>query len=301
MKVKTLILLLAAVLLGTVNLQAQSTTDTTKKAPKKYQAKAPATQPFGAEAFKSSNNTTIRWLGMAGFLVNTRGTTLMVDPLLEGYDMPLLMAFPIAIKDVPHVDAIFATHSDNDHYSVPTFRDLAPVTKEFHSTIYVDSLMKNEKLHSFGHAIGETFSFGNVRVKLTPADHAWQNAYRRAGQRHFNPGDACGFWIETPDGNIWATGDSKLMPEQLTMPAPDLILLDYSEDSAWHFGLEGSAKIVNAYPNTPILLGHWGFVDAPAFLPFNGDPARLAKLVVNPERIIVLAPGQPYTLKRLKK
>jgi L-ascorbate metabolism protein UlaG (beta-lactamase superfamily) len=161
--------------------------------------------------------------------------------------------------------------------------------------------MKNEKLHSFGHAIDETFSFGNVHIKLTPADHAWQNSFPRPGQRHFNPGDACGFWIETPDGNIWATGDSKLMPEQLKMTPPDLILLDYSEDSMFHFGLEGSAKLLNAYPNTPVLLGHWGFVDAPNFNPFNGDPARLKKLVVNPDRIKVLAPGEPYTLQRLKK
>jgi hypothetical protein len=37
---------------------------------KAYQAPAPATQPFGAEAFASSDLTVMRWLGMAGFLVN---------------------------------------------------------------------------------------------------------------------------------------------------------------------------------------------------------------------------------------
>jgi L-ascorbate metabolism protein UlaG (beta-lactamase superfamily) len=91
------------------------------------------------------------------------------------------------------------------------------------------------------------------------------------------------------------------MQEQLHLPAPDLILLDYSEDSVWHFGLEGSAELINAYPNAQILLGHWGFVDAPDFKPFNGDPSRLKKLAVNPERIKVLAPGEPFTLSRLKK
>lgn len=225
----------------------------------------------------------------------------MVDPLLEGYDMPLLLNFPIAPKNVPHLDAILATHSDNDHYSVPTFRDLSSVTREYHSTIYVDSLMKNDGLRSFGHGIGDTFHFGAVHVKLTPADHAWQNAYPGMSKHHFEAGDACGFWFDTPDGSIWTPGDSKLMQEQLHMPTPDLIILYYSEDSAWHFGLEGSAKLVNAYPNAQVLLGHWGFVDAPDFTPFNGDPKRLAKLVVNPERIHVLAPGEPFTLKRLKK
>ena len=149
MKAKILITLSFIFLVSAINMQAQSNStkgDTTIK--KKYQAKAPPTQPFGAEAFKPSKETTIRWLGMAGFLVNSRGTTFMIDPLLEGYDMPLLMNFPIAPKDVPHVDAIFATHSDNDHYSVATFKDLSPVTKEYHSTVYVDSLMKNDGLTS---------------------------------------------------------------------------------------------------------------------------------------------------------
>jgi hypothetical protein len=48
------------------------------------QATAPKTQPFGEEAFGTSDRTTLRWLGMAGFLINSRGTTLMVDPCLRG-------------------------------------------------------------------------------------------------------------------------------------------------------------------------------------------------------------------------
>ena len=295
MKANSIVLPLLAILIFTNSVHAQSTADTTGKTKaKKYQATAPPTQPFGKEAFAPSNNTTIRWLGMAGFLVNSRGTTFMIDPLLEGYDMPLLRDFPIKPKDVPHLDAVFATHSDNDHYSVPTFKDLAPVTKEFHSTVYVDSLMKNEGFHSFGHYIGDTFHFGKVTARLTLADHAWQNNFPRPGQRYFSPGDACGFWFNTPDGSIWATGDSKFMQEQLHMPTPDLILFDYSEDAAFHSGLEGAVKIVNAYPNTPVIFGHWGFVDAPDFMPFNGDPKHLSDRVINPQRIIVLAPGQGF-------
>ncbi len=300
MKKKQYFLSLFAFLIFAIGLQAQSTNDSTGT-PGKYQAKAPPTKMFGKEAFTSSNITTIRWLGMAGFLVNSRATTFMIDPLLEGYDMPLLMDFPIKPKNVPHLDAVFATHSDNDHYSVETFKDLAHVTREFHSTVYVDSLMKNDGLHSYGHYIGDTFHVGKISVRLTLADHAWQNNFPKPGQRYFEPGDACGFWFNTPDGSIWAPGDSRFMQEQLHMPTPDAILFDYSEDAAFHSGLEGAVKIANAYPNTPLILGHWGFVDAPDFSPFNGDPEHLKKLVVNPERIIVLAPGQPYQLKRLKK
>jgi L-ascorbate metabolism protein UlaG (beta-lactamase superfamily) len=285
-------------ILVSTELLAQKTTDSTA-VKKKYQAKPPKTQPFGKEAFQPLKKTEIRWLGLGGFLINSRGTTMMVDPLLEGFDMPILIDFPIATQDVPLLDAVLITHSDNDHYSIPTNRKLKAVTKAFHSTVYVDSLMKNEGFPSFGHQIGEAFNVGPVRVKMLPVDHAWQNAYKGASKRFFKNEDCTGFWIETPDGNIWATGDSRLIPEQLTMPTPDAIFFDFS-GSEWHFGLEGAIKLANAYPNTPLLLCHWGSVDAPDFSPFNGDPRQLEKRVVNTERIHVLAPGQPFTLKRLK-
>ena len=55
MKAKILITLSFIFLVSAINMQAQSNSnqgDTTIK--KKYQAKAPLTQPFGAEAFKPS-------------------------------------------------------------------------------------------------------------------------------------------------------------------------------------------------------------------------------------------------------
>lgn len=278
-------------------LETQSVQAQTEK---KYQAKAPATQFFGKEAFQASKQTTIRWLGMGGFLINSRGTTMLFDPLLKGFDMPIMIGFPIKTEDVPRLDAILISHADNDHFSLPTTKDLRPVTTAFHSTVYVDSLMKNEGFPSFGHPIVESFSFGNIKATLTPADHAYQNAYPGMSNRFFKNEDACGFWIETPDGSIWAEGDSRLMKEHLLFKTPDAILFDFS-DSEWHFTFEGAVKIANTYPNTPLLLSHWGSVDSPDFPPFNADPERLKKAVINPARIIVLAPGQAYVLKKLKK
>ena len=262
------------------------------------QAVAPATRPFAAEAFQPSDHTTLRWLGMAGFMINARGTILMIDPLLGGFDRPLLIEIPITAAHVPKVDAVLVTHSDNDHYSVPTCRELIPVTTAFHSTRYVAELMATESMPRHGHDIGDVFDVGPARVTLTPADHAWQNVRPQPGQRIFRNEDACGFWIETPDGTIWAPGDSRLIPEHhLNMPAPDALLFDFS-DSEWHFGLQGAIEMANTYPSADLLLHHWGSVDAPDFAPFNGDPADLYGAVANPDRIRVLAPGEPFPLRR---
>ncbi len=263
------------------------------------QAHAPQARPFGAEAFGPREDTELRWLGMAGFLVNARGTTVMIDPLLGDFDMPVLIDFPITADAVPRLDAVLVTHSDNDHFSIPTCRRLAPVTGTFHSTGYVDTLMAAEGFASTGHGIGDTFAVGPITVTVTPADHSWQNELPGAADRVFQPEDCCGFWLETPDGTIWAPGDSRLIPEHhLTMPAADAMLFDFS-DSDWHFGLDNAITMANAYPRTPLLLQHWGCVDAPDFAPFNADPASLTDRVVNPERIVLLAPGEPFTLRRL--
>lgn len=90
------------------------------------------------------------------------------------------------------------------------------------------------------------------------------------------------------------------MPEHLNLPTPDAIFFDFS-DSQWHFTLEGAVKIANAYPDTPLLLCHWGSVDSPDFVEFNGDPEVLKGLVKNPERIYVLAPGEPFVLKKVSE
>lgn len=265
----------------------------------KGQACAPETQSFGAEAFGESDKTIIRWLGNAGAFINSRGTCIMIDPLLEGFDLPLLIDMPILQKDVPHLDAVLITHCDNDHFSRTTCKNLASVCNEYHSTQYVSELMKEEELLGFGHNIGESFKVGSIGVTLTPADHAWQNEHKKY-TRVYKFEDYCGFWLETPNGNIWLPGDSRLLPEHIQMPTPDAIIFDFS-DNSWHIGLQGAIKLANAYPNTPLLLSHWGSVDAPNMDAFNANPDDLYGFVKNPERIYVLAPGEAYTLKSLKK
>lgn len=197
----------AAAMLEPLIANGQTAAATTGK---KYQAKAPKTQPFGADAFKASQDTMIRWLGAAGFFINSRGTTVMIDPLLEEFDMPIMIDMPIMPKNVVRLDAVLITHSDTDHYSVATDRDLKRVCKAFHSTKYVATVMQKDGLQAFGHAIGKSFNVGPLQVRLTPVDHDWQNAFPKPGQRHFAKEDCCAFWIETPDGAIWATGDSRI-------------------------------------------------------------------------------------------
>src|SRR4051812_50079266 len=113
------------------------------------QARAPQTHPYGAEAFAPQDGTVLRWLGMAGFLINARGTTLMIDPLLGGFDMPVMIVFPITADAVPRLVAVLVAFSDIVHYIVPTSRQLAPVTAAFLFSFYNDSLIRGPSLSFF--------------------------------------------------------------------------------------------------------------------------------------------------------
>ena len=293
MRISIMNLLFALSLIVSLNVSSQV------RYTEKGQAYPSSIQRFGKEAFAKSNNTVIRWLGSAGFLINSRGTSIMVDPMLVGFDMPLLIQSPILPEEVPSLDAVLITHSDNDHFSVPTCTRLNPKCKAFHSTMYVDSLMKNLQLPSYGHSMSDTFQIGPMSVCLTPAYHTWQNEYGNF-ERVFKREDYCGYLIETPDGLIWAPGDSRFLPEFLELPSPNVIFFDFSDDT-WHIGLENAIKVANAYPEAQLLLSHWGTVNAPDMKSFNADPKDLEGQIVNPERIHVLSPGAPFILDASKK
>lgn len=263
----------------------------------KGQATPAQVYPVTAEAFGKINGTQIRWLGGGNVLINSRGTIMLIDPLLTGFDMPLLLQTPLQAKDVPQLDALLVTHVDNDHFSRETCLALKDVCRSYHSTQYVAEEMRSAGICGTGHDIGEQFSVGCVDVKLTPALHNWQAHVPGFEYRQWKEEDYCGFWLDTPDGTIWLPADSQLMECHLNMPQPDVILFDFS-DNVWHITLDGAVRLANAYPDAKLLCIHWGTVDAPDMSPFNANPADLMTRVVNPERICALCPGEALEMNK---
>ena len=263
----------------------------------KGQMVAPATIKMTENDFKNNNGTSVYWLGGGGAVINSHGTILMIDPVLEGFDMPLLIDIPVSVREVPKVDAVLLTHSDSDHYSRATCKALKPICKEYHTTPYVASLLKEEcDIEGVGHNMDGHVQVADIDIELTPADHAWQRLFEEYNYRVWEDGECCGFYLRTRDAKIWCVGDSKLMECQLHMDPPDVILFDFSDNFA-HIGLENSYKLANAYPNAKLVLIHWGTIDAPNDDPFNGNPQNIFDNVVNPERVVLLAPGQEYKIK----
>lgn len=262
----------------------------------KGQAQPAETVHLTKKDFENNGHIGIYWLGGGGAMVNAFGTVIMIDPLLTGFDMPLLIDTVAAPEEIDHVDGYFVSHVDNDHYSRETLKKLKAVTKEVHASYYVASLMKEEcDVHAVGHTWHDVVQIGDVSVEFTPADHDWQSSFESYNYRTWDKKEYNGFYIRTHAKKIWYVGDSRLMDEQLNMEAPDAILFDFS-DNEFHIGLKNAYKLANAYPEAKLLLVHWGTVDAPDQTPFNGNPQNVLDNVVNPERVVVLLPGEEYVL-----
>ena len=263
----------------------------------KGQMVAPATCKMSAADFETKCGTSVYWLGGGGAMINSHGTILMIDPVMEGFDMPLLIDVPILPQEVPRVDGVLISHSDGDHFSRVTCKKMKAVCKEYHTTHYVASLMKEEcSIDGWGHDIGDHIRVDDIDIELTPADHAWQRMFEIYNYRTWEDNECCGFYLRTPDAKIWYPGDSRLMDCHLHMDPPDVILFDFSDNFA-HIGLKNSYKLANTYPDAKLVLIHWGTIDAPDDDPFNGNPQNVIDNVVNPHRVIILAPGQEYKIE----
>lgn len=81
------------------------------------------------------------------------------------------------------------------------------------------------------------------------------------------------------------------------MDPPDIMLFDFA-DNPVHIGLENVYKLANTYPYAKLILVHWSCVDAPEASAFNGNPQDIIDSVVNPERVVILSPGEEYRLKQ---
>ena len=107
------------------------------------QARSTNMIPIGNEHFDVIKGTNVHWLGSAGVLINSYGTSILIDPVLDEVEingqywtraggLKLFHRVPIQLENVPVVDAILYTHADEDHIGYRSYQVLA----ETGATIY---------------------------------------------------------------------------------------------------------------------------------------------------------------------
>jgi L-ascorbate metabolism protein UlaG (beta-lactamase superfamily) len=262
------------------------------------------TIPIRNSFFNPQAHTTLTWLGMAGALINARGTILLIDPLIvstetngqlvseEGYR--LKVPLPIQAKEIPRADLVMYTHADDDHFGVQTAQTLAAQT----ACRFLAPAPVRNRLAALGVEADRLLtaldfgmvSLGEAEITVTPALHDWQevNPWQR--------GDCCGYLIKSPDGTIWHPGDTRLIDELLEVKNVDVLFFDVAAVES-HLGPEGSARLGASCGAKALIAYHYGTFDLPPGSFGNCDPDdALPYLQDVPARYLKPQPGEILAL-----
>jgi len=261
---------------------------------------APTTHHLGDRFFQRRDDTVVTWLGMAGAAVNSRGTVLLIDPLLtvtrRGQERvsetghTFIIDLPVEADTIPKVDAVLYTHADADHFGEQTahtlHRRLAP--------LFVAPPPVLERLRKLGVEHQklvcardfEQHRVGNVTVEVTPALHDWQ------AEDPFRRGDCCGYVLRTRDGSIWHPGDTRLIDELLEVRDVDVLFFDVAAVEA-HLGPAGSAALAASCGASVLIAYHYGTFDLPPGTWGSCDPEDARPFVEHlAARYVLPPPGQ---------
>ncbi|MBN2149074.1 MAG: MBL fold metallo-hydrolase [Anaerolineales bacterium] len=237
------------------------------------------THPLETSFFAARGQTLVTWLGMAGVLLNVRGTILLIDPLIstiardgelvseEGYRLKLPL--PIQAKDLPRADLVMYTHADDDHFGRVTAKTLAerlpcrflappPIVQRL-----VEMGIAHERITTAVEK--DVVQIGSAQVVITPALHDWQevNPWKRE--------DCCGYLVKTPDGTVWHPGDTRLIDDLLAFKDVDVMFFDVAAVDS-HLGPQGSARLAQSCGAKLLVAYHYGTFDLPLGSFGNCDP-----------------------------
>lgn len=261
------------------------------------------------EFFDDIDYTRITWLGGAGFLINTLGTIILIDPvlmtqpdqdLISETGLKLYAKYPILANQIPRVDYVLYTHPDNDHLGAITAKELARLNPKFIGPLSVFKQLTvigvNPRSIDTCRS-GDKIQIQDILLEVTPSDHPWQLLNPSLYGKPFRKDDCCGFILTTKDARCFFPGDTRLMEEHLEIKDIDLLALDVSTD-LYHLGKDGATVLANTLSEALLIPIHYGTYDAPDIIAHMGDPDEMMKRIVNHEkRAKIVAPGEILTLK----
>ena len=215
----------------------------------KTQERASGAEPLTAEVWKEKDDTEVRWLGGAGFLVRARGAALLLDPCLWiGADGRAETGFApfyppvLRPEEVPAGTAVLYTHSDEDHLGRRTAQALAGAAF-YGPAPCARALSEIGREAVRGIRPGEKFAVGCIEIEAIPADHGWQSMDVKKYGAPFGPEDCLGYILRTPHAKLLFPGDTRLMPQHRALPDDfDAMAFDVSADP-WHMGARDGAEL----------------------------------------------------------
>lgn len=213
----------------------------------------------------------ITWFGHSSTLLEIDGTRLLTDPIWSERPTPVpglgpkrFFAPPIALADLPPVDAVLVSHDHYDHLDRPTIEALNASTK----AVFIVPLGIGAHLARWGVAESriaeldwwQATTVGALEVTATPSRHASGRIDPHGDRTLWS-----GFALAGPAHRVFYSGDTGLassMREVGQRLGPfDLALVEAGQYDAdwpdWHLGPEQAVEVATMVRAKRVMPVHW--------------------------------------------
>ncbi|MEM1055201.1 MAG: MBL fold metallo-hydrolase [Bacteroidota bacterium] len=272
---------------------------------RKPQTPVPTVNP--ADALRQhAEGIRVTWLGHATSLVEVDGVRLLIDPVWGEHAAPTSLAGvrrffdpPLALADLPPLDAVVITHDHYDHLDAPTVAALASRVPRWIAPLGVGA-----RLEGWGVSPGaieehdwwDETAVESLRLVCTPARHF-------SGRSLFDRDTTlwCGWAIRGENGAVFAGGDGGYSSDFRTIGERlgpfDVALLEIGAyDAAWadiHMGPEQAVRAAQDVRADLLLPIHWATFD----LALHGwtEPGErvLVAAKAADQNLAIPTPGEP--------
>jgi len=233
----------------------------------------PSVNPLDAWARPADTGLRATWLGHSTVLIEIDGLRVLTDPVWGPRASPSTLAgpkrfqpVPIALNQLPALDAVIVSHDHYDHLDYPTIREMAKMDVPFVTSLGVGAHLE---------------AFGVPAERITELDwwESWRSpkaelAITAAPSQHFSGRGLkdrnATLWssmvIETPRHKVFFSGDTGLTTEYDSIRERygrfDLVMLEVGAfHPSWgdiHLGPENALKALELLGGGAFMPVHWG-------------------------------------------
>ncbi len=272
-------------------------------------SEAPPYDEVEPERFASPPPSGLRvtWLGHSSLMIEIEGHRFLTDPVWGERSSPLTWLGPerwypppLALDDIPSLDAIVISHDHYDHLDYPTIVALAD-----RDTTFVAPLGVGAHLEYWGVPAErivelewwEERTFGDLRLVSIPARHA-------SGRTLFDQNRTlwAGYAFIGKERRALFTGDTGLFPAMSEVGERlgpfDVTMIEVGQYAQawpdWHLGPEQAVRAHQMFEGDVMLPIHWGLFDLAPHAWTEPIERVLASAETQGVRVATPRPGQSF-------